>query len=209
MDAIFKRKYLSHRWESNRYFNYWSCCIVTTNYTHTFACGNSQHNKDDRTQFFRKIYLSLYSKGLRKGYCVRGGLATEQRLQHIDPSSSGYSSTSFSSCGAAQPGNLVLTPSNCNNWLQALYFDLQLTHFLSHPGYIIVLRPPASCGVSIRTQFNPSIVKVIPWYLRPDAPVYTGAFFIWQLGRVGGQYVTVRRSLVVMAKRSIKHSQIL
>ena len=29
---------------------------------------HSQHNKDERTQFFRKIYLSLYSKGLRKGY---------------------------------------------------------------------------------------------------------------------------------------------
>ena len=44
----------------------------------------------------------------------------------------------------------------------------------------------------ICTQFNPSTVKVIPWYLRPDAPViYTGAFLIWQLGRVGGQYVTL------------------
>ena len=43
----------------------------------------------------------------------------------------------------------------------------------------------------ICTQSNPSTVKVIPWYLQPDAPViYTGAFLIWQLGRVGGQYVT-------------------
>ena len=77
-----------------------------------------QHNKDERTQFFRKIYLSLYSKGLRKGYCVRGKLETEQRLQHIDPHSSGYSSISFSFSWAAQPGawrpsfcwELVLTP---------------------------------------------------------------------------------------------------
>ena len=29
---------------------------------------HSQHNKDKRTRFLRKIYLSLYSKGLRKGY---------------------------------------------------------------------------------------------------------------------------------------------
>ena len=43
----------------------------------------------------------------------------------------------------------------------------------------------------ICTQSNPSTVKGIPWYLRPDAPViYTGAFLIWPLGRVGGQYVT-------------------
>ena len=29
---------------------------------------HSQRNKDERTQFFRKIYRSLYSKGLQKGY---------------------------------------------------------------------------------------------------------------------------------------------
>ena len=41
------------------------------------------------------------------------------------------------------------------------------------------------------TQFNPSTVKGIPWSLWPDSPViYTGAFLIWQLGRVGGQYAT-------------------
>ena len=39
------------------------------------------------------------------------------------------------------------------------------------PGYIIVRHPPASCGRHMCTQFNPSTVKVIPWYLRPDAPV--------------------------------------
>ena len=49
---------------------------------------HSQHNIDGRTQFFRKIYLSLYSKWyerVTKGLCVRGELETEQRLQHIDP----------------------------------------------------------------------------------------------------------------------------
>ena len=40
-----------------------------------------EHNNDERTQFFRKIYLSLYSKGV----CVRGELETEQKLQHTDP----------------------------------------------------------------------------------------------------------------------------
>ena len=51
-------------------------------------------------------------------------------------------------------------------------------------GYIIVWHPPASCGHHISTQFNSSTVKVIPWYLRPDAPViYTGASLIWQLGQ--------------------------
>ena len=48
-------------------------------------------------QFFRKIYLSLYLKGLRE-------LENEQRLQHIDlPSSSGHISVSFSFFRVAQP----------------------------------------------------------------------------------------------------------
>ena len=37
--------------------------------------------------------------------------------------------------------------------------------------YIIVWHPPASCERRICTEFNPSTVKVIPWYLRADAPV--------------------------------------
>ena len=107
---------------------------------------HSQHNKDERTQFFRKIYLSLYSKGLRKGYerlCVRGELETEQRLQHINSHSSGSSSISFPFSWAAQPGTwgaqpllgLVLTPRTGTLTSNS---DLQLTDFLSHPGYIII-----------------------------------------------------------------------
>ena len=157
-----------------------------------------QPNKDDQTQFFRKIYLLLYSKGLRKGYCVRGELKTEQRLQHIDTHSSGYSIISFPFSWAAQLGawwgSYLLGPgfhsSDWNIWLQTLISNC--SHFLSHPGYIIIWRPPASCCVTIRTQFSPSTVKVNTRYLRPDAPViYTGAFLIWQLGQVVGLYVTV------------------
>ena len=48
--------------------------------------------------------------------------------------------------------------------------DLQLTELPVAPGYIIVCRPPASCERHICTEFNPSPVKAIPWYLRPDAP---------------------------------------
>ena len=90
--------------------------------------------------------------------------------------------------GAQPLLGLVLTPRTGTLTSKS---DLQLTDFLSHPGYIIFWHPPASCGVTIHTQFNPSTVTVIPWYLRPDVPViHTGAFHIWQLGRVGGQYVT-------------------
>ena len=59
------------------------------------------------------------------------------------------------------------------------------------PGYIIVWRPPASCGRMHlhRIQPHPQ-VKVIFRYLQPDAPVsivplpiYTGASLNWWLGR--------------------------
>ena len=86
-----------------------------------------------------------------------------------------FSSTSFSFCWAAQSGVLrarspllgagslysILSPTNC----------FQLIGLPVAPVYIIVWLPPASCERRIGTQFNPSTVKVIPWYLRPGAPV--------------------------------------
>ena len=54
-------------------------------YSYADACRNIQHNKDERTQFFRKIYLSLYSKGLRKVLCVRDELKTEQNCNIMTP----------------------------------------------------------------------------------------------------------------------------
>ena len=95
----------------------------------------------------------------------------------LTPSSSDYSSTPFSFCWAAQPGVLRAQPS-AGSW-----FSLprtasrtsaawhQLTQFSVAPGYIIVWHQPASCERHICTEFNQSTVKVISWYLPPDAPV--------------------------------------
>ena len=47
----------------------------------------------------------------------------------------------------------------------------QLTELPVTPGYTIVWRSPASCERHICTEFNPSTVKAILWYLRPDGPV--------------------------------------
>ena len=130
-----------------------------------------------------------------KGLCVRGELETEQNCNILTPSSSGYSSTSFSFSWAAQPRALRAVSPQAGAGSHASILSpklkLQLTELPVAPGYIIVWHPPASCGRHICTQLNPSTVKVIPWYLRQDALViYTGAFLIWQLSRVGGQYVT-------------------
>ena len=47
-----------------------------------------QHNKDERPQFFRKIYLSLYLKGFErvtKGVICERWVRDRTDLQHIDP----------------------------------------------------------------------------------------------------------------------------
>ena len=93
----------------------------------------------------------------------------------LTPNSFVFSSTSFSFCWVAQSGVLrahsplqgagslysilpptSLTPTNWTSCRTGLYHCLISTCFLwaSH------LHP-----------FNPSTVKVIPWYLRPDAPL--------------------------------------
>ena len=94
----------------------------------------------------------------------------------LTPSSFVFWNTSFSFCWAAQSGSWgphspllgagslysILSPTN---WLQ-------LTEPVCSPGLYNYLTPICfSWGGHICTQFNPSTVKVIPWYVRPDAPV--------------------------------------
>ena len=78
-------------------------------------------------------------------------LETEQRLQHIDPNSSGYHSLSFSFSLAAQSGgshSSIFSPTNLNFLSPGLYNNLTSTYFLLVSQF--------------RTQFNPSTVKVAP-----------------------------------------------
>ena len=122
-----------------------------------------QHNKYEQKQFFRKIYLSLYSKGFER--VTKGIIMWEVSwrlnrtatywpplfwlLQHFFPVLLGCATGDLE---AQSCWDMALIPAS----------SLQLIDFLSHPGYIILLRTPASCSVTIRTQFNPSTVKVIP-----------------------------------------------
>ena len=59
-----------------------------------------------------------------------------------------------------------------------LYYIFSLTDWTyCAPSYLIVRRPPSSCGRHESHSFNPSTVKVYSDIPRPDAPViYTGAF---------------------------------
>ena len=143
---------------------------VTT--IHIYMRKHSQHNNDERTHFFRKIYLSHF---IRKGY-VWSVSWRLNKLQYIDPQIPISLAALLSrSAGLLNQGSwgpialcwvLVLSIAS---YLQLT--DSKLTELPVASGYIIVWHPPASCERRIRTQFNRSTVKVIPWYLRPDAPV--------------------------------------
>ena len=111
---------------------------------------------NERTHFFIKISLTLYS---RKGWCwlcVRGELETGTDCYILTQSSSDHSSTSFSSwLGLLNRGSLraqsplsaagshagILSPTDFNsNWLKSsvswLYFCLSSTCFRCSSAYL-------------------------------------------------------------------------
>ena len=122
-----------------------------------------QHNKDEQTQFFRKIYLSLYWKG-----CVwEVSWRLNKDCNILTPSSSGYSSASFSFSWAAQPGAWGLSLSaeswfpqlDLEHWLQALnsncltsYLTRVISLFYAHSiqpvncqGYLLISSTGCTC----------------------------------------------------------------
>ena len=92
------------------------CCIAVIHIQlYTYTCGNIINNNDERTQFFRKIYLAHF---IRKGcnrvvkrLCVRGALETEQTATYWPPVLLTIATPLFSFCWAAQPGVLRAHPS--------------------------------------------------------------------------------------------------
>ena len=165
-----------------------------------------QHNKDERTQFFRKIYLSVYWKG-----CVWEGVGDWTELLHIDPFSYGHNSVSFlfswaasrGRGGPASAGKLFsfqhllsnsseALKSNCSIggpegphcWVLVFYTAsfFQLTRTSSVPSYIIVLRPLNS--ICRQSRLSPDILD---WMHQLFTQVH---FLFWQLDWVGGQYTT-------------------
>ena len=170
--------------------------------TYSYACRNIVNTIiTNKTQFFGKIYHSQFirngTKRLRKGYVWEVSWRLNKDCNILTPSSSGYSSNFFLILRGCSTGDLrtrfsAWSGSHCFE-LQQLTpnSDLQLTRTSCSTGLYNCFSSTCFSERHICTQFNPSTVKVIPWYLRPDAPViYTGAFLIWQVGRVGGQYIT-------------------
>ena len=129
----------------------------------------------NEAQFFRKIYLSFYSKVLRKGYVWEVSWRLNKDCNVLTPSSSIFSITSFSFCWAAQPGTqrAQLSAGSCSHCLelQQTNSNSKLTRISCGTELYNCLTPTCFIERRICIQFSPSTVKVISWYLRPDAPV--------------------------------------
>ena len=160
--------------------SWWTCSVLMLYslmqlYVYIYMRKQNQQYNDERTQFFRKIYLSHFIRnGCEKVMCERW-VGDWTNCNILTPSSFVFSSTSFLFCYAAQSGVLrahspLLSAGSLYSILSTTNW-LQLTELPVAPGSIIVWHPPASCEHCICIQFDPSTVKVISWYLRPDAPV--------------------------------------
>ena len=106
-----------------------------------------QHNKDERTQFFRKIYLSLYLKGFKrvtKGIICERWVGDWTELQHIDPPTL-LATAAFISRSSGLLNRGPGGPSLCWNMLLIPASSLQLIWTSCRRGYIIIWRPPTSC----------------------------------------------------------------
>ena len=126
-------------------------------YIHICMQKHIQHNKDEQTQFFRKIYLSLYLKGL----CVRGSGRLNKDCNILSPQLFWISQPFFTvllGCSTvglgAQPllghgsHSSIFSPTDLHFLSPGLYNNLTSTNFLR--------------ASQFRTQFNPSTVKVAP-----------------------------------------------
>ena len=147
--------------------------IASGSVTYSYGCRNIVNTiMTNETQFFRKIYFSNFIRngknGLRKGYVREVSWRLNKDCNILTPSSFGYSSTSFSSFWAAQPGApgaqlSAWSGSHCFR-LQPLTpnSDLQLTQTSCSTGLYNYLTPTCFSEHHICTQFNQSIFKVIP-----------------------------------------------
>ena len=145
-------------------------------YIHICMQKHIQHNNNEQTQFFRKIYLSLYWKG-----CVREGVLDWTELQHIDPQTL-QAITAFLS---HSPGLLNRGPGDQASARTWFSFQHLLSNWLDfpEPSYIIVLRPLNSNRR--QSRLSPDILD---WMHLLFTQVH---FLFWQPGRVGGQHATL------------------
>ena len=128
---------------------------------------HAEHSDTIKTRdtVLRKIYLSLYLKGL----CVRGSWRPNRTATYWPPTL--LAITAFLS---RTPGLLNRAPGGpASLGAGFLYCILSPTDWISCAlSYIIVQQPPSSCGCHKLHSFNPSTVKGILCYSSTGCPCY-------------------------------------
>ena len=162
-----------------------------TNYTKTFACRIIT-----TTQFFRKIYLSLYLKGFErvtKGFTVRGSWRPNKR-QYIDSHSYGHNSVSFPFPWAAQPGAWGSSFSGC--WFSLPH--LSPTHLITNSLNFLCSELYNSSTYTFLWASQIALIQTdhgqgyILISLDRMHLLFTQVHFLfWQPGRVEGQYIYI------------------
>ena len=140
--------------------------------------------------------------------CERA-LETEQNCNILTPHSIGHNRFSFPFSWAAQPGawgpDSLFSVGLFSNWLIGawglpllgagfLYRTLSPTDWISW--YIIVQRPPFSCGRHNFALIQPAHGQghnILIFLDRMHLLFTRGHFLFWQPGRVVGQYTTIIR----------------
>ena len=105
---------------------------------------STTHNKDERHSLLEKYTSHFIWK-----VCVWERVGDQTELQHIDPHSIGHNRVSFPFSWAAQLeawGPTLLGAGFLYRILSPTGLVSKQTDFLSSPSYIIVQRPPSSCG---------------------------------------------------------------
>ena len=118
--------------------------MQTVLHTHMHA-EHSQHNKDERTQFFIKnIPLTFFESGYERVTVCDVSWRLKKYCNILTPNSSGYSSISFPFSWAAQPG--ARGPSLCWVWFSLL----ELEHWLQ----TLISNWLTSCRTRVISLFN-------------------------------------------------------
>ena len=128
---------------------------------YTYTCWNKINNNDERTSFFRKIYLSHFiQNGYERVMCERWVGDWTETATYSPPVPLSLAALLSRSAGLLNRGSWRAI-ALCWVLVLSTASYLQPTELPVVPGYIIVWHQPASCERRICTQFNPSTVKAI------------------------------------------------
>ena len=151
-------------------------------YTYTHTCRCMQNHNDDTIRTSEDSSLEKYASHFIERVVCERELKTEQNCNILTPTLMAITAFLSRSPGVLNrgprgpaslehvPHSSIFSPTGLiSNWLTSCL----------HPGYIIVRRPPSSCGCHKSHSFNLSTVKVISWYSWTGCTCYLHVHFLF------------------------------